>query len=212
MAYPNQAQTFEGKLSKVGKYNKTWKERWFILDEYKQKLEYYPSQKDVINDPNLCKEIDLSIIKRIETTSNIDKIRETELLKRHNAIFCKFILFDNKFKSSKPHSFLLITNDRKFLLSAPNTKSFSQWLIKLSRIIYGNIVQEGQLKKLHFPQTWKQRYFTLNKYKYIKFYIDKTRQEFLGVIDLNNHSYTLIDNTKSYGNMFSKSRLVFNNW
>ena len=71
-------------------------------------------------------------------------------------------------------------------------------LHELCRVIYGGIVHEGLLKKLGYRnKSWKQRYFTLNKYKQMKYYVDKSRKDFLGLIDLN--LCILITNGKAYG-------------
>ena len=200
MTYFSKTQTFEGKLSKKGKINKAWKERWFVLDEYEQKMEYYPNKQDAMDHKHLCGTIDISMVQRIETLSSMEQIKMTEakLLEEHKTILSKFIVPNNNSKSNQPYSFQLVMSNRTFLFSAVDSKSYIAWLNELCRIVYGGVVREGMLKKLGFRnKSWKSRYFALNKYKQMKYYTDKTRSNFLGFINLN--LCILITNGKSYG-------------
>ena len=122
--------TLRGKLYKRGKINKAWKERWFVLDEYEQKMEYYPNKEDAINHTHLCGTIDLSLVERIEMISNIDQIKlsETELLKQNQTILSKFILTNEKAKSNKPYSFQLVMKSRTYIFSAGDSKTYISWL------------------------------------------------------------------------------------
>jgi len=200
MTYFTKSATFEGKLYKKGKINKAWKERWFVLDENEQKMEYYATKEDAAQHTHLCGTIDISVIARVEVISNVNQIKlsETELLRQNKTILSKFMVENNKTRSDRSYSFQLVTKERTFMFAAADSASYIAWLNELLRVIYGGIVYEGLLKKLGGKnKSWKSRYFTLNKYKQMKYYVDKTRTEFLGLIDLN--LCILITNGKSYG-------------
>ncbi len=98
----------------------------------------------------------------------------------------------------QPYSFQLVMSGRTYIFCASNSKIYISWLNELSRVRYGGVIHEGLLQKLGFiNKSWKERYFTLNKYKQMKYYTDKTRTNSLGLIDLN--LCILIVNGKSYG-------------
>ena len=130
MTYFDKSKTFEGKLRKRGKINKAWKERWFVLDEYEQKMEYYPNKQDAIDHTHLCGTIDISMVERIEMISNIDQIKlsETDLLKQNQTILSKFILTNQKSKSNQSYSFQLVMKSRTYIFSANDPKSYIAWL------------------------------------------------------------------------------------
>merc|ERR1719410_260387 len=102
MTYYSKSQTFEGKLSKKGKIHKAWKERYFVLDEYEQKMEYYPTKQDAIDHKHICGTIDISLIQRIEILCSMQQIKKTEakLLEENKTILSKFIVTNTKSKSN----------------------------------------------------------------------------------------------------------------
>jgi len=194
MTYFDKSKTFEGKLNKRGKINKAWKERWFVLDEFEQTLEYYQTKQDAIKHSNLCGSIDISLILRIEVISHSQR----RLLSKNKTILSKFLIENDKIKSNQPYSFQLVISNRTFIFSALESKTYIGWLHELTRVIYGGIVYEGWLHKMgHKYKSWKKRYFTLNRYKQMKYYVDADRKELVGMIDLNH--CILITSGKSYG-------------
>eukprot|EP01084_Bolivina_argentea_P311124 538519_1 len=193
MAYnTNKNIKMEGKLSKRGKINKSWKERWFVLNEDANtetlSLQYYSYLGIKNTNKELLGIIDLSLVERIETTSN------TTI----NTNASQYIIINNKKKQNKQYSFELITPNRTYVLAADDKKTYCKWLTEISRIIYGEIVYQGVLKKQgQINKTWRVRYCVLNKFKQIKYYPTKQRQKLLGYINLID-AVIIRDNSRTY--------------
>ena len=177
------ASLFQGKLNKRGKINSSWKERWFVHRENEQVLQYYASKKNARAHKKLCGTIDLSKVHRITTSwfvdvSLIDQLTYKELIVENK---------ETESKTSKPFSFQLVTSERTYVLSADTVNIYILWINELSQAIYGNVLYEKYLLRQENAKTnqWKSRYFTLNKYKRLKCYVDETRHQFLHSTDLN---------------------------
>ena len=183
--------TFTSKLYKKGKYNKGWKERYFIVYRMEQRIEYYSKQDDAAQKKDVCGTIDLSTVSKIDVISKYDIILVKQLP--------EYIGHNDKKKSDKDFTFELYADNRTFVFAATDKSSFFQWLKYLKSCLYGAIVKQGWLKKLgNVHKKWKRRYFVLNKYRQMKYFEDSKKTNFLGFIDCK--SIISVTNGKIYAN------------
>lgn len=186
------SSSYTGKLFKKGNINKSWKERYFRIDRFKQTMKYYKEENDVNTDGLEQGSINLSEITKIEVISSYD----ISLIKQLKTI--KYIQNNDNVKSDKQYTFQLISSGRTFVLSAQNKSQLFKWLKYLQLCLYGEVIKEGWLRKQGaMNKSWKKRYFTLNKYQQMKYYDDDKRTNCLGSIDCTKIHH--INNGKIYG-------------
>ena len=172
---------FEGILNKRGRINSSWKQRWFVMREDEQSIEYYKSKENAYAHKKICGTIDLSLVRSIEINCSVDAMLEEKLTRK------EYIKRNKNIKSSKPYSFQLVLSKRTYILAADNEQAYISWITELCRVVYDDLLYEQYLLRRENAKTnqWKSRYFTLNKYKQLKCYADESRREFLSCIDLN---------------------------
>ena len=99
----------------------------------------------------------------------------------------RFIQHNTKLKSKRPFTFYVYFESRVYMLAAPDSGAFTEWLGFLASCVYGGIVKQGWLRKMgHVRKKLKKRFFVLNRFQQIKYFADERRSAFLGLIACRN--------------------------
>lgn len=168
----NQRKIYEGPMYKQGRFNRSWRNRWFVLYN-NRRLAYYNEKKESIALKPIA-EIDLT---EVETIIN-DRSKDVQ----------------NKYV------FELVTSGRTYCLACLDTESLNLWEKYLLQMIFGTKIHEGWLiKKGDRIQSWRKRWFTLSDLKELRYYEDDTRQKSKGTIDLKNVSIIRHGDKEQYG-------------
>ena len=205
MANQIKINIFEGSLHKRGKVNKSWKERWFVLNN-DFKLKYYESK---------AKASDAEMLGNDKTVRGIIDLLKVEILKvalykdcvipKHVQILSnvKETSANNSGKNNENGSINnirsyiihLCLKHRTYVLSANTSSDFTKWLNLFCKYVYGGILFESYgYKEGGKNKSFKRRYFVINEYQQIKYYTLETRDDLKGFIDLNDiHSFNVED-------------------
>jgi len=152
---------YEGWLNKQGGSVKSWRKRYFRLEE--GRLLYYQSDELGHNPLGLIPLPGSKLV--LENPSEIGR--------KH------VFRITPSFKTSK----------RTFLLSAPSEKELKGWFHVLKEQIEVDFVHPGSIKEGymvkcgHRHKSWKTRYFVLTKTQ-LSYYKEKTDSEPIGMVDL----------------------------
>eukprot|EP01084_Bolivina_argentea_P163482 284404_1 len=152
---------YEGQILKQGRYNRSWRSRWFILYSTR-KLVYFADKNESIAMKPIA-EIDLTQVENIINDRSKD--------------------IQNKYV------FELITQSRTFYLACLDTESLNLWNKYLYQMTFGTQIHTGWLiKKGDRIQSWRKRWFILNNLHELRYYEDETQSKFKGIINLSNIS------------------------
>ena len=178
----------EGELYKRGKVNKSWKCRWFVMN-MNFELNYFESKwkseetLSVNNNSNSLGKINLLQVQKIQVSLIGDTLNDQ---------IPKYIKILANAKSDRSLLIYLITNNRKYTLSANDSAAFLKWLKYFHEYLYGGVLFESMLeKKGEVNKAFKKRYFVLNKFKQLKYYNNGDREILHGFIDLNDKTIEL---------------------
>eukprot|EP01084_Bolivina_argentea_P304968 526776_1 len=123
-----------GLLYKRGKLNKSFKKRWFVLNN-DLKLNYYESQTKCLESSKLGS-IDILKIQLIKVAL-IDKTLIPSIPK-----YIKILTPDNHVENHD-NIIHLILQTRTYILSIKTFSSFMTWLNHFHKYVYGNIIFES---------------------------------------------------------------------
>eukprot|EP01083_Nonionella_stella_P010618 30206_1 len=173
----------QSKLFKRGQINTKYKERWFVLNELTLQLEYHDTEQSQY----ALGTIALSDVYAIHTSLNTTDPPD-------------YVVQNCKNNSGKQYTFELITSFRTYVLATDHYVLCSQWVNELSRVIFGEVIYDGVLRKLgKVHKVWRTRYFVLNKYKQIKYYPTKKRVQLLGTITVDSQIAPMTQEHHTYG-------------
>eukprot|EP00484_Ammonia_sp_Unknown_P025822 CAMPEP_0197037988 /NCGR_PEP_ID=MMETSP1384-20130603/15054_1 /TAXON_ID=29189 /ORGANISM="Ammonia sp." /LENGTH=370 /DNA_ID=CAMNT_0042468375 /DNA_START=16 /DNA_END=1128 /DNA_ORIENTATION=- len=179
MAMQEDGQSFAGTLYKRGKFNRSFKERWFVVNRVTQMMQYYESEEKSHVKQNELGDIDLALIEKIQVMTTDANYDNDELP--------EFITYTFSSSEKKSFTFHLVSSSRTFTLAAVNEIDLQKWLQFLSICIYGGVIKEGYIKKQEgatsVSKAWRKRYAVLTSYYQLKFYQDQQRHGYLGFID-----------------------------
>lgn len=223
MSMLENGEEFVGILYKRGKFNKSFKERWFRVNRKTQIMDYYENEEKSVSFQNSLGHIDLAICKRIEVNTTDKKFDNDSLP--------EFITYNLLNSEKKSFSFNIVSPQRTFTLAAISEIDLFKWLQFLSICVYGAVIKQGYVKKQEgataISKAWKKRYAVLNEYRQLKWYQDHNRNGYLGFIDCNTLSSIsngktiaselgyILDLYTKYGNVWyvgCKDELERDNW
>lgn len=184
MSLLEDGQTFVGTLYKRGKYNRNFKERWFIVNRLTQIINYFENEDKAKSIQNSLGQIDLALVSRIEVNTT-DKQHDNDALP-------EFVIYNLQSSEKKSYTFQIVSSQRTFTCAAISELDLFKWLQFLSICVFGAVIKQGYVKKQEgataVSKSWKKRYAVLNEYRQLKWYTDHNRNGYLGFIDINTLS------------------------
>eukprot|EP01084_Bolivina_argentea_P231553 390464_1 len=174
---------YEGELSKRGKLNKSWKQRWFVLTEH-FKLEYYKTKSKSKEPRNALGCIGLLQIQRIEVSLLHDIEPSSIPMYIH-------ILSGDLHTTNTNRMFLinLKTQSRTYHLSANDSASFISWIDHFHSLLFDGTLMQSLLEIKNDPDG--PYYFVLHKHRHLKYFNNEHRDMLIGCIDLNTPSLSI---------------------
>eukprot|EP01084_Bolivina_argentea_P163483 284405_1 len=186
---------YESILLKRGKYQNTFKEKWFVLlSNYV--LVYYSSESASKLDISTCagrillKDVNnfRIIYTDKKTLSSLNNNGCGVQIKSSYLEIIKSPSSDHEYNEDNEYIMELDTIDRTYTFCSSNMFEFKQWIFYLENMIFGGIIYSGYLMKQGGKwKSWKKRWFILNNNQNIlllKYYQSNKLKIFKGSIDL----------------------------
>eukprot|EP01083_Nonionella_stella_P192450 711366_1 len=212
---------YESPLLKRGKYQNTFKEKWFVLLQ-NNILVYYSSEDKAKLDNGTCAgTIDLkdvhnfTILSTPETKTNLllpnssylrmQQTRKSSVIDQIRIAPLSNFEESKDTKDSDCFAMQFDTPQRTYILGTKKHDQFKQWLFLLENMIFGGIIHCGYLMKQGGKwKSWKKRWFNLDKkLLLLKYYETDKLKIWKGSIDLSLVTNLCRGDKESNGKQFT---------